>query len=783
MLRNYLKTSLRNISRQKIYSAINIIGLAVGIALFIIIAFYIKNELNQDTFHKKLDRIYRVEQGQMAITTPTLGEYLDREFPEIGNTARFESRNFDIIYNDKSLTIDDCILADSNAFDIFSFQLLRGNTNQPFQHKNSIVLTQSTAKRIFGDENPIGKTIKVKRKLHLTVTALAKDLPQNSSIKANAFASFRLIPEVYGTPKKKIWTSYRNFSTYISVNKNTDINEFEEKVNKNFKEYLLAQGDLENTEKYQSLNFRPFSEVYFTTDVKFDSFQEHGKIEFVRIFTIIGIFILLIACVNFINISTARSSLRAKEVGIRKVMGSQKKKLILQFLTESVLITLFSTILALGLAELMVPIFNNIILANVAIPYNLSFILLLLTGSLILGIIAGLYPSLVLASKPVLSTMKNEQSRGEQGYSLRKLLTVFQYTISVILIIATIVVFKQLNYVKTKDLGFDKEKIIHFYADISESKEDVLKEQLIKHPEIKQLAIGGTLPGWSYMTQSFKTKGESYDFNSMTLEENYFEIFDIQIKEGRTFFGKSDKDQKTAYIVNEAAAKILGEKNIIGKPIRVWDREELGQIVGVVKNFHFKSLHHKIEPLIMYYRPEWCSRVFIKTTGENTQETVDFIRKTTEELIPDYAFNYSFVDGSIDRLYSKEQRYGELFGYFALIAIIIASLGLFGLALFSVNQRFKEISIRKVFGATSGQVIFLLTKTFSKWVVLANLIGWPLAYYFMNKWLQGFAYKTQISWFVFLIAIGVSLLIALLTIILQAYRAANSNPAEVLRDE
>ncbi|MBS3808398.1 MAG: ABC transporter permease [Bacteroidales bacterium] len=785
MLKNYFKSAIHHIHRQKVYSLINILGLAVGIALFIIIALFVRDELSHDAFHSKLDRIYRVELGDVVVNNPRIGEFLDNSFPEIERTNRFGDRNLMVQYNEEKFSLRNCVFADSTVFDIFTFPLIKGDVNQPFRDPFDIVLTRSTARKIFGDANPIGKIIKVDRRLHYTVTAVARDLPPNSSIQANAFASFRSIPAIYDTPKERIWDSYNNFFTYILLREGTHAGHLEEKVNKRLMKRLLSEGDIDSKEAFagQRLNLRPFSEVYFTQGLRFDNFVEHGKLSFVRIFMAIGIFILILACVNFINISTARSSLRAKEVGMRKVMGSSRSQLMVQHLTEAVVIALFATILGLVLAELMTPIFNNIIQAYVHIPYTLFFLLLVLGGGLLLGMLAGIYPALILSSKPLLSTIKSSHGKGAQGYSLRRVLTVFQYTISVVLIIATVVVFKQLDYVRTKDLGFDKERIVHYHADISTAKKDLLKQRLLKHPDISAVSYGNTLPGWVSMTQSFHTKEESYGLHSLPVDPDFFELFGMEIVRGRPFFEKGEMDMQAAYIVNEAAARLIGEEEIVGKPFRLWSRDEMGQIVGVVKDFHFRSLHHKIEPLVMYYRPEWCPRMFVKVQDEGLSSTIEDIKATTLDLVPDLSFNYSFVDDSFDRMYKKEERYGKLFGYFALIAIFIASLGLFGLALFSTNQRFKEISIRKVFGSSARQVLVLLTKQFSRWVLVANLIGWPVAWYFMDAWLQDFAYRTTLSWFVFAAGLVISLLIALLTVLFQSYRAANANPAEVLRDE
>jgi putative ABC transport system permease protein len=784
MFTNYLKTAIRYMKRQKVYAFINIFGLSVGVALFIIIGLYVKNELQHDKFHEKLDRIYRVEQGNYVISVPKLSEFIQETFPEAKSTNRFTSRHVTIQYKEDKFSLSDCVFADSSVFSIFSFPLKQGNVDKPLQNKFNIVLTATTAKKIFGNENPVGKIITLNGNLNYTVTAVAEDLPGTSSIKANAFASFPGIPEVYGVPKEKVWESYRNFSTYILLRKGVDSEELEKKMNQKTLEHLLATNQIENESGYdQKINLRPFSEVYFAKGIQFDNFVEHGKIEFVRIFSIIGIFILIIAVVNFVNLATARSSMRAKEVGMRKVLGSGKNNLVWQYLSESILIAIIATIIGVGLAEVMVPVFNNVILADVSISYNLAFVFSLIAGSLILGLLAGIYPSFFLAQKPLLSTIKGSTSKGKNGHQFRRILTVFQYSISVILIIATVVVFKQLNYVKNKDLGFDKEHIIHFYTKLDQSKKQVLKGKLQSNPAIQKVAYANTLPGYVGMQQSFNFDGKTQSLYSLPVGDDFFDLMHIQVTKGRNFHSGSEKDKYASYVVNEKAAELLGSENIIGKKFKVWDRNEMGQIVGVVKNFNFHSLHKEVEPLVMYYKPEWSSRIFVKTNPGNLEETIAFVEKTTKEVSADNGFHYSFLDESFDNLYKKEQRYGKLFGYFALIAIFIASLGLFGLALFSTNQRFKEIGIRKVFGSSSTKIVFLLTGSFTKWVVLANLIGWPVAYYFMKQWLKNFAYQTNISWVVFGTALMTSVLIAVITVVFQASRAANTNPAEVLRDE
>ncbi len=785
MLKNYFKTSIRNISRQKVYSFINILGLAIGIGLFTIIAFYIRDELSYDKFHQKIDRIYKLERGELAISNAKTGEFLREKFPEIEHVNRFGRRSINITYNNDNFKISNSVFADSCVFNMFTFPLKQGDPNNVLTDKYSIVLTESTAKKIFGEENPVGKIIKVGKDLNYTIKGVAKDLPKNSSINANAFVNFESIHHYYDAPKEKVWNHYNNYFIYVLLNKGVDHEKFEKKLNKVTREYLLAENSIESAEEYKerTRNLRPFSEVYFTQGVKFDYFNEHGKKEFVYIFIAVGLFVLIIACVNFVNLSTARSSLRGKEIGIRKVLGSDKKKIMFGYLAEAILISFFATILGLGIAELLTPVFNKIILANVTINYTVQFIIIALTGGILLGILAGIYPSMVLSSKPLLSTIKGEEAAGRKGKNFRSILTVFQYTISVILIIATLVVFKQLHYVKTKDLGLNQEKVLYFFANTNKSKKKVLKEKLLQNPNIKSVAFANNIPGRVMMNQGFNTGDQSLNINSLPIDENFIDLFDIEIIRGRNFISNSKKDQETAYIINESAAKIINNENVIDSPLKVWDNKKMGKIVGVVKDFHFKSLHHNIGPLVMYYRPDWSHVFFTKINGNQINKTVDFIKKTGNEVIEDFAFTHGFVDESYNRTYHKEQRYGKLFGYFAIIAIFIASLGLFGLALFSTSQRMKEISIRKVFGSRSKQVILLLVKDFSKWVIIANLIGWPVAYLFMQKWLQNFAYKTSISWIVFLTALIITLLIALVTVIFQASHAANTNPADVLRDE
>jgi putative ABC transport system permease protein len=793
MVKNYFKIAFRNLWKNKVFSFINIMGLTVGMTACFLIFLYVKFELSYDSFHTKANRIYRVVSD---IKTPTevlhasgpawaVAPNAKDEFPEIESFVRITNDNVLIKKGDIKFEEDNAIWADSAFFKVFDFKLLKGNPNTALKEPFSVVFSETAAKKYFGNTDPMGQTLLITGdKLPAKVTGIMKDIPDNSQIKADVVLSMTTITQKFNQSLDSQWGNY-GARAYLLLKPGTNAKSLEKK----FPDFLERRdgAEMKKIQMYPTLFLEPLRDVYLYS-TRDDS--KTGHIINVYIFSLVAIFILLIACINFINLTTARSTERAKEVGIRKVVGAGKKQLAAQFLGESVVLCLLAFVLTFFLSWLLLPLFNHLAgkTISTSIFEHWNYLILLFFSSIGIGVLAGIYPALVLSSFKPIVVLKGRFATGTRGIILRKGLVIAQFTISIALIIATVVVYNQLNYMRNQDLGFSKDQMMVIDTNGDPAKKAF--EQAVKElPGVKSVAMSGSVPGGNNPGAYSEIENKKGDMQIANLDLyfvgfNFINQYKIKMVAGRGFSRDFATDTTQAMVLNEAAAKLFGytsPEQAIGKRFKQWGRE--GKIIGVAKDFHFKSLQEEIKPLSMRIEPDASNLISINVAASNLPKTIASIENRWKTLIPDRPFSYYFLDEFFNRQYRSEQRFGNLFLNFAILAIFISCLGLLGLASYSTLQRTKEIGIRKVMGASVSNIVNLLSIDFLKLVFISFVIAAPLAWFFMHQWLKDFAYRININWWIFLFAGVTAVLIALFTISFQAIRAAIANPVKSLRTE
>ncbi|NQT97783.1 MAG: ABC transporter permease [Candidatus Marinimicrobia bacterium] len=803
MLAYYFKIALRNIKKYRGYSIINITGLAVGMACSILILIYVNYELSFDTFHANADRIYRVAINAMGGGTKINQTYssaatfnkLLEDFPEIEYGVKFLNLGEKpIIHNEMSLYESGIFAVDSTFFNIFSFPLIHGDHHALLNAPNTIVLTKNTALKYFNHTDVVGEILTIDLSswgygnIDFKITGVTDNVPANSHFHYNLLLSIISFPDQIN---KTGWTA-NNFITYLLLYPGSSQVEFEKKLaeftrvnmgGERFDDWV-AQGN------YWEYFLQPLTDIHLNSDLN-GEFEPNGNKTYVYIFLVICVIILLIACINFMNLSTAKSSLRAREVGIKKVVGSNRRMLVRQFLTESVIMSYISLGLGIFLVELILNGFGNLIGQQLEIHYfdNLQVIPLLLLLGLVVGVVSGSYPAFVLSSFQPVMVLKGNTGNARTEVLLRNILVLFQFGISISVIIGTLIVFKQLDYFMNKELGFDKENVLVISnpGDLGQSLKP-LKESLLRHSNILSVSGSNTLPGKSFSNIGFGAEGvESYSLNTCVCDYEFIETLKLNLIKGR-FFSRDFPSDSSAVVINEKAAKLLGWENPIGKQINNWSSNTGNfTIVGVIRDYHYESLHQVIRPQGLFlsggYYKNNENNISLRYVPENVPETINFIRSTWNGLAPGKTFDYSFLNDDYEALYMNEQQTRTIFIIFSILATFIACLGLFGLASFMADQRTKEIGIRKVLGASVTNLIMHFSFDFSKWVLLANLIAWPVTYYFISRWLDNFAYRTTINWRIFLLSGSLALLIALLTVSYQAVKIAMANPVDSLKYE
>ncbi len=807
MINNYFKTAFRNLIKHRGYSFINIIGLAIGMACCLLILMYVNHELSYDNYNEKADRIYRVASEakfggrhyQLAVLPAAAASTFIKEFPEVMDAVRFRRRGSYIIrYKDSFFKERKIVFSDTSFFNVFTVPLLMGDAKTALNNPNTLVMSSEAAKKIFGKKNPVGKTLILDKENEYRVTGVFAKIPENSHFHFDFIASLNSLKESDPTN----WLS-DNFNTYLLLNENADPMALEAKFPAIIKKYFSPEIHKVTGKSFEelvksgniSLNYylQPLHEIHLHSDLTAE-LGTNSDIKYVYLFSAIAFFILIIAAINFMNLSTARSAGRAREVGLRKVMGSQRRQLIYQFLTESIMLSCISMILAVVVINLMLPYFNHLSGKNLLFWSHLNpgLACAMMAIVLITGLLAGLYPAVFISAFKPVNVLSGQARTGVKSGILRSILVVFQFTASIILIIGTLVVMNQLNYIQTKKLGFDKERVLILDDTYMIGKQaEVFKNEMLKNRNIKMGTVSGYLPVPSSRNNNAVFPEGELDSKNTTSVQNwsvdhdYIKTMGMKIVAGRNFSRNFPTDS-SAVIINRRMAEHFGWENPLGKRIgSLLNRKgekKLFTVIGVVENFHFESLRNNIAPVILFLR-ESTSMMSFRLSGNDIPGTIKYIKDGWCKFLPGQPFEYTFMDDSFDSLYKSEQRIGSIFASFAVLAIFIGCLGLFGLAAFISEQRTKEIGIRKVLGATVPSIIKLLSREFFILVVLANILAWPIAYILMNNWLQDFAYKASVNWVIFVSAGFISLTIALLTTSYQAVRVALTNPINSIKYE
>lgn len=811
MFKNYINIAIRNLIKHKFYTGINILGLSVGVTCFLMIFLYVKHEISYDDFQEDLENIYRLDfEGSLngnafvgASSSPPAGAALVNDFPEFLESVRFRDRgSFLVKQKGQTQTIkeESAIYVDGNFFNFFTFNLIQGDPNTCLTAPNLVVLSQTAAKKYFGDNDPIGQVLTFDNESDFEVTGIYEDLPDNSQIQFDVLLSLETLDEA----RQGFWLSF-NFNTYFKVQPGTDPAAIEAKFPSVIEKYIGPE-----VERFLGGTMDQFFEagnkigffLFPMKDVHLYSAKDgelgiNGDIKYVYIFSAVAFFILLIACINFMNLSTARSSNRAKEVGVRKVMGAYRPQLIKQFLSEATILSLISFVLAFGLSALFLTSFNS--LAGKSLLYSYlfepSFMLLMLLIMTIVGLLAGSYPAFYLSGFKPVEVLKGKLNLGMKGGKLRSVLVVFQFTLSIVMIVGTAIVFDQLDYIQNKKLGFNKDHVIMIQDPwVMKDGLESFKNEVLRNPRIISGTISSYIPASNSDDNTVFFPGQNPDENNTFImgnwrvDHDYLETLGMKIVAGRNF-SKEFLTDSLAFIINETAAKQFGFANAVGETVSTYDgnsQEDIWiqpfKVIGVVEDFHYSSMRDKIEPLILHLGQSQAYISF-KIQGENVSETISIIQSKWDEFAPGQPFAYSFLDQKFDSLYESEQQIGKIFGVFAFLAIFIACLGLFGLAAFTAEQRTKEIGVRKVMGASITGIMALLSKESMKLMLIAFVLASPLSYWAMDNWLQDFAFRTDIKVTTFITAGILSFLVAWLTMSYNTFRAARTNPVNALRDE
>lgn len=793
MFKNYVKIALRNLWRHRGFSFLNIMGLAIGMTAGFLILLYVAFELSYDGFHIKGDNIYRVVADIKTpsetieadvVAWPTLPN-LEKQFPEIRSAVRVGDTEMLVRKNELKFREVNAVTADSAFFQVFDFKLLQGDVKSVLTQPYSLVLSTTAADKYFGDQNPIGQTLKIMDDGYVaTVTGIMEDIPENSHIKADLVLSMSTFTSDLRPNLDEQWGNYGN-SNYILVNDNTNIDQLKAK----FPDFLERNNgeNMREAQMFPTLLLEPFEKVYLHSD---RGGAGDGSISNVYVFSIVALFILLIACINFINLTTARSVERAKEVGVRKVIGAERRQLGLQFIGESVIIASVAFVLTVVLTALFIPLFNDMAGKTVSegIFSNPEYIGILLLISIGIGILAGMYPAFVLSSFRPVSVLKGSFSTGTQGIMLRKGLVVAQFTISITLIIGTIVIYDQMQYMRSQDLGFNKEQTLILDTNVSPAQTS-LKHTLDDMPGVSSTSLAQSIPGGGNAgaySEIENNQGEMQvaNLDAYFVDYDYLGQMGMKVVAGRGFSRDFVTDSTEAMVLNETAVRLMGysaPEDAIGAKFDQWGRQ--GKVIGVVQDFHFQSLQQDVKPLTVRIEPDNTGLIVVKVNPGDIPQTVTSIEKAWQNILADRPFEYYFLDEFFDRQYRTEERFGNLFLNFAILAILISCLGLLGLAAYSTLQRKREIGIRKVLGSSVIDVVNLLSKDFLKLVGIAFLIASPIAWLAMDFWLKDFAYRIDIQWWMFALAGGSALLIALLTVSFHAVKASLANPVKSLRTE
>jgi putative ABC transport system permease protein len=801
MIKNYLKIAYRNIRKHLGYSLINVTGLAIGMACCILILLFVFDELSYDKFHENHDRIYRVTRKwfnadgvvnlHLGHVAPPVAPLLENDFPEIVHAVRFVGVDGLLVGTEAAFYEESrFFFTEEDVFDVFTLDMIAGDPETALADPFCVVITKEMAERYFGSQDPMGKSITIQaagQRADMKVTGVMKPIPHNSHFHADFLGSFKTYEAVVGDEEMQRWAS-NNYATYLLMQEGYDIDRLKSQLDP-FIDRHMSQGMSEKTK----LELQRLTDIHLYSHLD-SEIEANSDITYVYVFSIIALFILLIACVNFMNLATARSAGRAKEVGLRKVIGAQRPQLIRQFLSESIMTAIISLLIAIGIVLVVLPPFSQFLGRdlNLNLSTNVSLFLSLFLIAIMVGLVAGIYPAVFLSAFKPIRVLKGRLEAGKKGFSFRTVLVVFQFAISIALIICVSVVSSQLEFMRTRNLGFDEEHVVVLPGSpaIHERLES-FKTRLLQNPNILGVSAASRVPSGRLLDSSGAQvlSGEtsqpiSFRIAMVMVDYDYIPTFRMEMAAGRNFSREMGTDPEQAFILNETAVKRIGWDSVeeaIGKGFAYGRRS--GQIIGVVKDFHFESLHQEISPIVMFMAASIHNKISVRIGPENIPRIMAFLKDIWAEMRPNFPFSYYFIDENFDQLYKSEEKLGRIFGYFAFLSVLIGCLGLFGLASYSAERRTKEIGIRKVLGASAAGITYLLSKEFTKWVLLANVVAWPAAYLIMSRWLQNFAYRSGIGLGTFILAGGVALAIAFLTVAYQAVKASIADPITALKYE
>jgi putative ABC transport system permease protein len=798
MLQNYLKIAWRNIWKSKVFSAINVLGLAAGLACCLLMFLFIQHELSFDKFHARAKNIYRItsvpqtgeEKRELAVTPAPWGPLMQKDYPEIKVFVRLlkDQRTLAGEKGKEHSFVNNTLFVDSSFFDVFSFKLLQGEGTTILTQPNTIVLTKNLARRYFGNADPVGKPLEITTSftstIDVTITGVVDEPPSSSHVKFEALLSMSTLGDLSG-----LW-SYHMHNTYVVLGDGARKEAVDEKLKSFSSKYIDNNPAADGR---QDIQLQPLTDIHLRSQMV-GELEANGDITYVYVFSGIALFVLLIACLNFMNLSTVRSLKRAREVGLRKVVGAERSQLVKQFLTESVLIAFFSLLLALIIVVVTLPVFNLLAERTLTMNFtgNAAFVVILVGLTLAVGLLSGLYPASVLSSFKPVEVLKGSFQKTGSGGSLRKVLVTLQFMISIALIASTILVYRQLKFVQNKKLGFDKEKVIvaTLQGNSDADKLQTLKTAVIGTSGVVAVAAASTIPSTKIPVNLIHNENAADNQNRsmqmLFVDHDFVKTLQMKLTAGRDFSSAYGTDATEGFILNQEAVKQLGwqtAKNAIGKSFQ-WVLPDTvlknGKIVGVVEDFNITPLKTAVQPLVMHILPRRFQYLYIRV---NSNAALSAVAKQFKQINPGQPFEYVFLDDVINSMYASETKLGKIFGYFSGLAILIACMGIFGLSIYSAQQRIKEIGIRKVLGASTISIVSELSKEFLKPVLIAACIAAPIAWYGMNKWLQDFAYRISIEWWVFVLAAFIAVLVALLTISFQSIKAAIANPVKSLRTE
>ncbi len=800
MLKNFIKIALRNILKHKGFSFINIVGLAVGIASSILILLFVSYELGYDKFHEKSDRIYRLAVRARVGDTPinqtfssaiTFRKLLE-DFPEIENGVKISGNDrTPVILEDKTFYETGILEVDSTFFEIFSIPMIHGEPDHALSQPNTMVITRSTAMKYFGKSDAIGEVLQIgysSGTRRFEITGVCEDVPAQSHFHFDFLVSLVSFPDFIGNTG---WTA-NNFISYLLLKEGTSKALLEEKLKEFTRKYMggdsfdawVAKGN------FWEYYLQPIESIHLESQLN-GEFEPNGNKTYVYIFFIISVFIMVIACINFMNLATAKSSVRAREVGMRKVLGAGRRNLIFQFLSESIILSLMACVIALGIVHLVLPAYGNFVSRPLEIDYTGEPLLIpvFIGFGLVVGIFAGSYPAFHLSSFKSLKALRGNSFSSKSGSSLRTILVVFQFSISIFLIVGTLIVYQQLEYFQNKDLGFDKEQVLVLSnPGAIDNNLQAFKDELRTHSSILQVSGSNMLPGTSFSNIGFGAEGvEAYTLNIGICDYDFADLLKLELVSGR-FFSREMATDFNAVVLNEKAVELLGWEDPIGKKINNWgnNRGEFN-IIGVMKDFHYESMHQEIRPMGLFLEGGYYKRVQsyipVRLNTSNISETIAYIEGVWSEFAPKKPFEYTFLDKDFEALFQNERQTRQIFTIFSILAIFIACLGLAGLSSFTAERRTKEIGIRKVFGSSVSQIMGLINKQFLKWIAISILIAWPLTWYLMSGWLENFAYRIQLQWWMFVIPAFMAIIISSVVVSALTVRVAYKNPIESLRYE